>query len=635
MAIEFNCPHCQHQYRLKDEFAGKTATCKGCRQKITIPQPVTVPPDVPLTAAELEAREAAALAALADEPAQAERDEASKIIPVECSYCNHKWTEPITRAGKNALCPNPECRQRIKIPEPKDEGQYDWRQTRTKGPSLAKQNQQKLEGVQDVADAKIVSGTALKEAGADGVEYEPRPLKQKVLFALLAVGLVAGVVFGGMYAFRARTEGKEDRTMEDAQKELAKAAEELPKDDAPLFTALMHAAAGEYAIRHDETKKAKEGMDQYAKAVAALRNAAPTPARQAAVGEVAAGMLVLGGTEEQAREQLRLRWMPDSQLRVRPNERVFTVFEELNKVLDLVQAADPDCRAFLARKLTRDLAARGQTALAVELLPRALFGQAEQAEARALVALEIYRADKASDVPRRVAGELAARGAELTKGAPAPSAQTLFLVLKPEKAPTVVPPPGGSVLDSSRQAYVGFHALEGRDAEALKLATATGKPDAQARALALLADWSADPGPALDAAVGVVSASVGRKENAPSPWSVLRLAQIASEKGKHEQAKQLGDKLPDDGLKAWAKADSVRARVAAAPKDKADEGWAEAPDDPRKVRAGHALARLWVARQNTRLSKDRAAEVKAATAWAAPLSFFGKAGVALGLQDKP
>src|SRR5436305_11979986 len=161
MAIEFNCPHCQHQYKLKDELAGKTATCKTCRQKITIPQPATVPPDAPVkTAAEIEAE---ALAAMADEPAKAEQDAAGQVIDVECQFCNHKWTEPLTRAGKNTLCPNPECRQRVKIPEPKKEDLLDWRQTRTKGPSLAKDNQpQKLEGVQDAAQTQMVSGTALK-----------------------------------------------------------------------------------------------------------------------------------------------------------------------------------------------------------------------------------------------------------------------------------------------------------------------------------------------------------------------------------------------------------------------------------------------------------------------------------------
>ena len=69
MAIAFNCPHCDFAYRLKDELAGKRATCKNpeCRKLITIPTPITVPDDdapVPDAAA----LEAAALSALADEP---------------------------------------------------------------------------------------------------------------------------------------------------------------------------------------------------------------------------------------------------------------------------------------------------------------------------------------------------------------------------------------------------------------------------------------------------------------------------------------------------------------------------------------------------------------------------------------
>src|SRR5580698_4340541 len=149
MAIDFNCPHCYFPYKLKDEFAGKRATCKNpdCRQIITIPKPAEV--HVP-SAAELEA---AALSALNDESSkQQEQAPAEKVIPMTCTFCEHKWTEPFSKAGKNTLCPNPECRQRIKVPEPKSDEPIDWRQTKTKLPSGAKQHFEKLEGVEDAAE---------------------------------------------------------------------------------------------------------------------------------------------------------------------------------------------------------------------------------------------------------------------------------------------------------------------------------------------------------------------------------------------------------------------------------------------------------------------------------------------------
>jgi DNA-directed RNA polymerase subunit RPC12/RpoP len=629
MAIEFDCPHCGHHYRLKDDLAGKAAQCKNCRKKITVPQAVTVPDDPPPVDVE-----AAALAAWADAP-QAEEDPSKKLIPVECSYCGHKWTEPLTRAGKNTLCPNPECKQRVKIPEPKDET-YDWRQTRTKGPSLAKENQQKLEGVQDAADVKQLSPETVRETILED-DVEPRPLKQKVLFAVLAVSLLAGLVFGVMYGLSSRKEGKEDRLMEEAQKEFADfaaSAEALPKDEVPLFTAAMHLAGAEHALRHDSKEKLKLSMDHYAKAQVALRQAPYTPARNAAVAELAVAILALGGTEEQAREQVRIRWTPDYGVKTRPNEQLFTVHQELEKVLRLVTTADADFRAYLARRLTRELVKRDQTAIATDLIPAMLFSQAEQPEGRALVALELYRLNPASQHARREADALAG-----TKGASSPSVQTLFLVLKPTNAPGVPAlSKSGTLSESSRLAHTGALLLEKKWADALAVAQRPStRPEEQLRALALCADWSDDPGPALDAALPIVINATGpkaRKEVNLPPFAILRLAQIAAATGKAEQARQFADGMPDDGAKAWARGDVARMRLAAAPKEKGEETWLELPDDPKKYRAGHAWGLVWIARQNARISGDRGEEAKRVGAWPAPFSAFGKVGVALGVQDR-
>ncbi|MBM3981211.1 MAG: hypothetical protein FJ304_13160 [Planctomycetes bacterium] len=636
MAIEFDCPHCQHHYRLKDELAGKSATCKNCRGKIVIPNPVTIPDDAP--ALDAAAAEAAALAALADDPVPTAAEQAARIIDVECQYCNFKWTEPIARAGKNTVCKNPECKQRIKIPEPKDEGQYDWRQTRTKGPSLAKKNNEKLEGVVDAAaDAKIVSGTALKEADATGIELDPRPLKQKVTFVLLALALVACVGFGIRYLITSSTSSKEDRLIAEAQDELVKSAESLPKDERPLFHAIIHTAAGEHALRHDGKDKLKAALEQFAKARDEyLRKSPATAARNAVGAELAVATLGLGGTDAEVSEQKRVRWTPEPNMKVRPNERVFTVYEELQKTLLVLQGADPDFRAALARRLTRELAKRGQTALAVDLIPLALFPPTEYVDAKALVALEVYRGDKGSPVPAAVADDLTGRGADAVRGAA--FAQTLFSTLKTPKAPLAVAPPGGgAVLENTRMAYTALYLMEEKWDDALKLAQRAGSaPDQQLRALALCAEWS--PGPnaeaALTAAFAVVSATKGRKDAVASPHLVVRFAQLAGAGGKPDLAKQFAQSLPDEGTRAWALGDSAALRIQGAPKEKASADMVEVPDDSSKVRVGHAWGRLWVARQNTKLSGDRSGELKDVNSWPTPVVPFGKAGIALGLQDK-
>ncbi len=43
--IDFKCPHCAKAYKIKDEFAGRKATCQGCQKVFVIPAaPVAAPP---------------------------------------------------------------------------------------------------------------------------------------------------------------------------------------------------------------------------------------------------------------------------------------------------------------------------------------------------------------------------------------------------------------------------------------------------------------------------------------------------------------------------------------------------------------------------------------------------------------
>ena len=87
--------------------------------------------------------------------------------------------------GRKEHAVPPECRQRIRVPEPKEDVPDDWRQKKTKLPSGAKQHFEKLEGVQDAGEAKIVSGEALREADATGIEYEPRSVQAEGVFRVI------------------------------------------------------------------------------------------------------------------------------------------------------------------------------------------------------------------------------------------------------------------------------------------------------------------------------------------------------------------------------------------------------------------------------------------------------------------
>jgi hypothetical protein len=60
-----------------------------------------------------------------DEPADKPPPGQERQVAVECYNCNHKWTEPESKAGKFALCP--ECRTRTKVPELKAKKAADWR----------------------------------------------------------------------------------------------------------------------------------------------------------------------------------------------------------------------------------------------------------------------------------------------------------------------------------------------------------------------------------------------------------------------------------------------------------------------------------------------------------------------------
>ena len=253
MAIEMQCPACKKAYRLKDELAGKKVTCANaeCRTVFGVPvKPGTAPtptlaalkataaksPAKPVAKAPARAAappafdvETAALTALNDDPDEVVAE--TRVVAVKCSNCDHQWSEPWEKQGKNVLCPECRSRQRVPVPEAKG-GKTDWR----KDGMPAGRKIEKLEGVTSSTDAGYVTGESLRAAGLGRAELEPRPVWQK----LAAVGLPLTLVtlLGlGVVAYRgSRADTRELETMGLALKDLPGDDSPLPKGESPLFT---------------------------------------------------------------------------------------------------------------------------------------------------------------------------------------------------------------------------------------------------------------------------------------------------------------------------------------------------------------------------------------------------------------
>ena len=666
MAIVFNCPECDFPYKLKDELAGKKATCKNpdCRKQILIPAPSSNglriadlggimpenagPNDTPLPTnpADLEA---AALAALRDTSKEQEDTAAEQAIPMVCPHCDHRWIEPYAKAGKNTLCPNPECRQRVKVTPPKKgDVPQDWRSGASNKPTLAKENFEKPADVMD-AEARVVGKEAWQKGGGAEQDLEPVTLKRRLfIYSLIAAPiLLLGI---GIYFLVTWSVGHREKIkLDDAFKGFAAAREELAPAEGCLYSAILELAAGEHALHPKSMEKDKAltlAREHFTKARTELQQAAQkdakgatTPERFAVTGELALALLGLGGNDDQVKDASRIRWVPDAPTNrpLRVNERTHTVHEELQRTLGLMMEADFDTKAALARRLTRELAKQGQFELASGF-PGFLFKEPELPEAKALVALEIYRLNRGSDYPRAVAEELKgtlAGGAGGRNPAPA-SAQTLWLIRGTEKAPPLFGPPvGAQPQEPNRYAYVGLHILKDEPSKALELARLqSGTIGGQLRALVLYAEWAPEPGPAFDSAISVISLNAKSKKEGPPAALVLRLSQLAASTGRADQAKQLADLILDDGLKAWGKGSAIQFAATPANKTRVEDAELELPTDPKLLRAGHAWGKMWQARRNARIMSAGEATKSIATWPKGTIHPFGLAGIALAQHDK-
>ncbi len=641
MPIDTACPHCAKKYRLKNELAGRRATCSNpdCRQAFTVPPSggpakAAAPPRAATPRVEdrsLVEAETLAAALFGEDPNAGKGSAAEPQVEVVCAMCDNKWLEAASKIGKNVMCP--ECKHRQKIPERKLK-KADWRDPNADKPGGARGPE--LPEELKAQQTKQAQFESLKQAGAVADDVEAVPLAVKLQRYLLAAALVAAVGFGVFYYFNRRQEGKEHQYMAEAVKELPEYKDDGPmaKGQAALCRALLLISAGEYSSRSDSKEKLKEALGQFNSARDELQKAPKSPERDLLVGELALAVLSLGGDEDEVGREVKIRWSPQDHQSLKTSIGADSGYVqlELRRVLSLLKNEgrpdDLDLRLSIARRLSRELTKAGRTDLLKEILTQA-FSDAEFPEASAQVALEALNAGATADKVQATAEELKAAVGPNSNPTPV-SAQVLWQKLNTPGAPTLVGPPGpGELSRAARLAAVG----SGRGPEALAVAVRPGPLEDRVLALAALAEQLGDPMPAVDAALDIASKERAAFSKSTPQYAILRLAQAAARAGQMDKAETLCNLLADDGLRAWAKADALRLKLAANPKQKAESSAVDRPDTPEKLRVAAALTALTVARHNAGIGGDRAPAKEYETWGKGNLRAFGLAGLALGLQD--
>lgn len=598
MAIVFDCPHCKTNYRLKDEFAGKTATCKNpnCRKVIPIPKPVAVA----ASSKKLDV-DAVAAAAFSDEPVAQEESGPGEMIQVTCIGCDHMWQVESEKEGKNVLCP--ECRKANRVPERKKAEKADWRGGPNK-PSLAKvETGLDRDGAWTSANVGGISTKTAQEIMKERDAVEEPEVRRKKLIKRGSIGLLLMLGLGvGIYFL---VKGRKASNQEANMSEAVKAIKGEGGTNDPAYLALIYRASGEYQIRSsknaDETKEALTSLQL-------ARNTAKRVKGQdlnGAMRDVAVTLVELLGTTEQLENSERL-----------------STKEVVSEIRQAIQAIpDPEAMADAVRAVTRKCAEKNQSAMAETIAhnspnPKEMLGQ---------VGLELLRIDR--DKYRGDAEKIATGAPTATE----PSMQALRIVLgvTPKKNDSKDPPPAVAWVAGAEAL-----ALKGEFAN-IRSAVSRAKVEDRIRALAAAGHAAveknpADATPLVEEAAKLLTTE-GKGNPLVSPWVGVRVCRLLGQLGKFELGEAVAKSLPDDKTQAWGQLEVFRGRLASSKDKKAEDAWLDAVGDPAKLAAA-VKAYEEIARHNTRVGENYSAIIKT---WdKGKVQPFGTAGVVLGDLDR-
>lgn len=625
MAIAFNCPHCGELHRVKDELAGKTGKCKStkCKQPILIPFRSTVSANGTGVEAPVKGLTAEELAAAAlSEETRAKEDEAAPTstvkIQVHCPACMEKFEVDGAMAGKNVRCA--ECGKIVRAPMPQVEKPADWRKANENRPSLAKSTEPAPQGVWEV-QRKGVSGEAIRKAGAHEVEDEDdireRKIRRikKLLYGFALLGMIA---FAAFWIIRSRTDRKQEKWMEQAVQEIE---DKNVGSKRPEFQAAIHRYALEYFVR---AAKSREELDAAAKhfdkALSGLQTATESAAdREAMLLELSLALVACGGNQKEIDEDRRLPW-----------DRLQRMMRQALEKIPPTTHSERVLRQRAFRLLGRKLAEKEQPHVALAVAKNACSAE-EYPSMVGRIGIEYFLMNK-----REWAQEALKKVSEAR-----PELTALWLALSSEgdrpQGVALVPAPGKGATPDSRLAYAEGTALRGNLAGAWQIATMAGPQADQLDAMVLVASVAVESGkmdeaaPYLDA---IAALSQAGKDTAQSAWLMHRIVELCGRANKMDKAQLVLDVIKNPSVKAWARLELLRLKLAKQTQDKADEQFVEALAEPADASLLPALiARTEVARHNAVAGESGYA--RQIENWPkGSVRPFGYAGTALGRQDK-
>lgn len=626
MTIKFPCPHCKKMLSVKEHLAGKKAACPACKQ------PLTIPATTPAPAADVEEL---AAAAFAGEPAKKE-EQAPQFVEFKCYYCDEQIKVNAELAGKQAPCPNPECRRIVKVPQLTKTERKDWRTVDTRTPLVAQRIEPAPEGAWgSTTSTGRVSRSSLEEAEALPVAAAPTGLKRWLVRGGLAavVLLAAGGGWWGISTWsRNRVETQAIASAEASLKE---------SQLSPEAAAEVSRAIGEY---HLLTKKADQARIRFEQARSVLADEElTTRERDLVLADVAASQVELGGTPQEAEAGTRLKWE-----------------QALKEVVQtLVKIRGREARAEAVREVSRRLLARGEGRRAVGLAGQVGAGD-EMVELTALIGLELLAARQTQDAgtaaemalrrfqepPPGEAGEPVEPGegpakpkepAATRKAVPPATLTALWVALERRDAATKFPPDpptGAGALPALVVGYaegLGYRGERDRAHGLTKFTQSDGQVEALVGlATGLLALDQVEAARAeLREALTILDRETGTKPLRAAGWPLLRLVRAGVRAGLADDLKPAAGAIWDRELRGRAQLEILRSRLATTAA-RVDDAVAQEVDPESPA---HALALAAVARHNARVDSPKAAR-NAADGWEAGKHRpFGYVGVALGSRD--